>query len=146
MATTKCSVDVVMAARVDTRRERVLNEFGYFTAEQLADANCSRASDRHALASNWKRRRRVFSVPLADSSGHLRQVFPRFQFENGKPLAAVRTVVEAFGPDKDAWKLALWFASNNGWLPGQARPADLLQTLAGAVLQAAQRDGVPSDG
>lgn len=49
-------------------------------------------------------------------------------------------MLEAFGEHKAPWKIALWFTSNNGWLPGQARPVDLLQSAPEAVVQAAQRD------
>ena len=34
--------------------------------------------------------------------------------------------------------------SNNGWLPGQARSVDLLESAPAAVLQAAKRDAAGS--
>ena len=133
-------VDTKMAQRVAARYARVLNEFGFVTAEQLAEANQSRAGNRNALADNWKKRRQVFAVRHRDASGRTREVFPLFQFEDHKPVKAVRSVIEAFGERKAPWKLALWFTSNNGWLPGQARPVDLLESNPGAVTQAARHD------
>ena len=75
-----------------------------------------------------------------DEAGRIREVFSLFQFENFKPLKAVQAVLEAFGERKSPWKLALWFTSNNGWLPGQVRPVDLLGSDPQAVAQAARRD------
>jgi hypothetical protein len=38
----------------------------------------------------------------------------------------------------------MWFISNNGWLPGQARPVDLLESDSAAVVEAARRDAAGS--
>ena len=138
------AVDVAMAQRLALRRARVIEEFGCMTAEQLAEANRSRAANRHALADNWKKRRQVFAVRHRDASGRPRDVFPLFQFEDHRPIKAVQGVLEAFGDRKAPWKLALWFTSNNGWLPGQARPVDLLASAPDAVVQAAHRDAAES--
>ena len=133
-------VDTQMAQRLAVRHAGVLNEFGFATAEQLADANQSRAANRTALTDNWKKRGQVFAVRHCDASGRPQEVFPLFQFEDHKPIKAVQAVLESFGTHKAPWKLALWFTSHNGWLPGQARPVDLLGSNPAAVLQAAQRD------
>lgn len=138
-------VDVRMAQRIAARHARVLNEFGHATAEQLAELAQSRAANRHALADNWKKRRQVFGVRHRDEEGRAREVFPLFQFRDGRPLKIVQQVLEAFGPDKDPWKLALWFTSNNGWLPHQARPVDLLDSTPQEVLAAARRDAAAGD-
>lgn len=137
-------VDIQMAQRLAARHAGVLNEFGFATAEQLADANHSRATNRNALADNWKKRRQVFTVRHRDESGRRREVYPLFQFEDHKPIKVVHPVLEAFGEHKSPWKIALWFTSNNGWLPGQARPVDLLQSAPHAVVQAARRDAAGS--
>jgi hypothetical protein len=137
-------VDTQMAQRLAARHARVLNEFGFMSAEELADANRSRAANRNALTDNWKKRHQVFAVRHRDESGRPREVFPLFQFEDGKPIKAVQGVLEAFGEHKAPWKIALWFASNNGWLPGQARPVDLLGSAPDAVIEAARRDAAGS--
>ena len=134
------AVELDMAQRLATRHARVLNEFGHFTAEQLADANRSQSSNRTALADNWRKRRQVFTVPHPDKTARERDVYPAFQFESHKPIKAVHDVLEAFGAHKAPWKLALWFTSNNGWLPDSARPVDLLTTDPQAVIAAAQHD------
>lgn len=137
-------VELDMARRLATRHARVLNEFGHFTAEQLADANGSQAGNRCALADNWRKRRQVFTVPHPDKTARERDVYPAFQFEAHKPIKAVHEVLEAFGAHKAGWKLALWFTSNNGGLPGSARPVDLLGTNPQAVVAAAKRDAEES--
>ena len=137
-------IDTQMAQRLAARHARILNEFGFATAEELADANQSRAANRNALADNWKKRRQVFAVRHRDESGRPREVFPLFQFADHQPIKVVQSVLEAFGEHKAPWKLALWFASNNGWLPGQARPVDLLESAPDAVLDAARRDAAGS--
>jgi hypothetical protein len=134
------ATDLEMAQRLAGRRARILNEFDFFTAEQLADANGSQASNRAALADNWRKRRRVFAVPHPDKTARDRDVYPAFQFEDGKPVKAVQEVLEAFDGRKAPWKLALWFTSNNGWLPDSARPVDLLASDPQAVIAAARRD------
>lgn len=136
-------VDTQMAQRLAARHARVLNEFGYASAEELADANQSRAANRQALSDNWKARSQVFAVRHRSASGQMQEVFPLFQFEEHKPIKAVQAVLLAFGEHKAPWKLALWFTSNNGLLPKQARPVDLLLTAPAAVVAAAQRDAVP---
>ena len=110
----------------------------------MADANQSRARNRNALADNWKKRRQVFAVRHRDESGRLREVFPLFQFEDHKPIKAVQAVLEAFGDGKAPWKIALWFTSNNGWLPGRPRPVDLLASTPDAVIEAARLDAAGS--
>jgi hypothetical protein len=134
------AVEVRMAQRLAARHARLLSEFGYATADQLADTNHSQASNRQALADNWKRRGMVLALPHRDGSGKSREVFPLFQFENHQPIKAMRDVLRAFGPTRSPWKVALWFASNNGRLPGQARPADRIASDGKLVLQAALRD------
>jgi hypothetical protein len=137
-------VETEMAQRLAARHARVLNEFGYFTAGQLADANGSQASNRASLADNWRKRRQVFAVPHPDKAARERDVYPAFQFEDGRPIKAVQPVLEALGERKPPWKLALWFTSNNGWLPGNARPADLLASDPQAVVEAARREAEAS--
>lgn len=118
--------ELEIAQCLAVRHARVLNEFGSFTAEQLADANGSRVGNRSALADNWRKRHQVFAVPYPDKGARERDVYPAFQFEDGKPIKAVQSVLKAFAGRKSPWKLALWFTLNNGWLPDSARPVDLL--------------------
>jgi hypothetical protein len=130
------AVDLKMAQRLAARRTRLLEEFGYATAEQLAEANRSRAANRHALTDNWKKRRQVFSVRHRDEAGRLREVFPLFQFEDYKPIRAVQAVLEAFGDRKSPWKLALC----NGSEPHSSHVGIAGRGGAGKPLRAASMD------
>lgn len=136
--------DTKMAQLLASRRARALMEFGYFTAEQLAEQNQSQATNRSAMANNWKKRSQVFSVSHRDETGRTQEVFPGFQFQDGKPIKTIQSVLETFGARKTPWKIVLWFTSNNGWLPEQARPVDLLESNPEAVLQAARREAAGS--
>lgn len=133
-------VDVEMAQRLGARHARILDEFGFLSAAQLADLNGSTASNRAALADNWRKRGQVFAVPHPDRTIRERDVYPAFQFENGKPRKIIKDVLDAFGGRRPPWKVALWFTSANGLLPGSARPVDLLAEAPDAVSVAARRD------
>lgn len=134
------AVETRMAQRLAERHARVLDEFGFYSAEELAKLGGSNAKNRAALADNWRRRGQVFAVPHPDQATHAGDVFPAFQFKEGKPIKGVQQVLEAFSGRKTQWKLALWFTSNNGLLPESARPVDLLVTDPNAVAQAARED------
>lgn len=136
--------EMEMAQRLATRHARVLNEFGYFTAEQLGRANRSQAAVPSALVDNWRKRRLVFAVPHPDKTARARDIYPAFQFENHKPIKAIQAILDAFDERKDPWKLALWFTSNNGSLPDDARPVDLLTSDPQAVMEAARHDAAGS--
>jgi hypothetical protein len=134
------AVDLEMTQRLASRHARILNEFGYFSAEQLADANGSQAGNRAALADNWRKRHQVFAVPHPDKTARERDIYPAFQFDGGKPIKAVQQVLQAFDGRKPPWKLALWFTSHNGALPGSARPVDRLADDPRSVIDAARLD------
>ena len=134
------AVELDMAQRLAIRHARVLNEFGYFSAEDIAAANRSTSVNRNAMADNWRKRRQIFAVPHPDKTARDREVYPAFQFNENKPIKAIQAVLDAFSGRKTSWKLALWFTSNNGWLPDSARPVDLLTSDPKLVIEAAQRD------
>lgn len=127
------AVDTQMTHRLASRRARILNEYGYMTAEELADKNNSRSANRSALADNWKKRHQVFSVSHRDDTGKTREVFPLFQCEDYKPIKAIQSVLDVFSDKKSPWKIAYWFVSNNGWLPNQARPGKMGASYPSAV-------------
>ncbi len=118
--------DTQTAQRLAARHARVLNEFGFISAEQLADSNQSRAANRNALADNWKKRRQVVAVRHRDESGKQREVFPLFQFDDHKPIKVVQGVLAAFGERKGAVEdcavvhLEQWLARGAGTTGGPA--------------------------
>jgi hypothetical protein len=63
-------------------------------------------------ASDWKRRKSVFSVNYKG-----RELFAAYQFSaNLRPLPVIKKVIDAFGPVADTWTLAAWFEFPNSWL------------------------------
>jgi len=136
--------DMAMAQRLAGRHAQILGEFGFFTAGQLAELNQSLVTDHDALADSWKKRRQVFAVSAQDSTGQAQEIFLGFQFEAGRPVKTVQQVLAQFDDRKTPWNIALWFTSNNGWLPGQVRPVDLLLSAPEAVIQAARFEAAGS--
>jgi len=118
-------------------RQRILDEFGALSAGELGEWATPGAANPHQYASRLRKANRVFSVPFEG-----RTLFLGFQFdEHGRPLPAVADVLEAlrkrFG-DSD-WSIASWFTSPNPYLPGKARPVDVLATDPDGVTVAARR-------
>ena len=55
-----------------------------------------------------------------------------------KPRAVIAEVLKIFRHKEDAWTVAAWFASVNGWLRGK-RPQDCLDEPA-LVIEAARQE------
>ena len=134
-------VELLQARRSAQMRRDMLSRFGYFTAEELADMHGSKARNRYALAARWVREGRIFGVPLG-----ARSVFPAFQFDSeGHAYPIVATVLDALPrEDMSPWSVGLWWFANNAFLPGEARPAELIGTQdQERLLDAAQRLAEP---
>jgi hypothetical protein len=123
---------VLQARRNAHARLELLEEFGYVTAEQIAEGR-SRADNRHALASSWRRGGRVFAVEYKG-----RKLFPGFQFdEQGLPRPVISAVLAALPTAQMSdWEVALWWTSANGWLDSE-RPVDRLDDRDALVAAAA---------
>jgi hypothetical protein len=107
-----------------------------YTAAEASKVLGSKARNATELASRHKREGRLFTVRDGTT-----EKYPRFQFDaHGQPLPVIEQVLALFKSKLEGWEIALWFHSNNGWLPNQARPVDLLRRQPEAVLQAAQRE------
>ena len=130
-----------MAQRVAMARAAILEEFGYFTREQLAAG--SRARDPGGLVDTWRSRSKVFSVPLPQSTAKDADVYPAFQFHEGKPRPIIATILGIFGKTLSGWDLAHWFTSGNSMLPDSARPVDLMERAPAVVEAAARFDALP---
>jgi hypothetical protein len=129
-------IELLQARRNAVMRRDMLAHYGYYIAEELADMHGSTAKNRYALATRWSRDGRVFSVPLGT-----RSVFPAFQFDaDGQPYPIVGETLAALPrDDMSAWGVGLWFYAHNVWLPGEARPADLIGGREQALVAEAAR-------
>ncbi len=128
------------ARRQAVVRLRLLRDVGAYSADEVAELAGSRAANRSALASRWRREGRIFAVPYDN-----REVYLGLQFDAaGRPLpgvAAVLAILAGWPP----WDIALWFVSDNPWLE-RRRPADLVAEQSHRVARAAAADAAARAG
>ena len=111
-------------------RREYLDDTPTLTAVQIHRMSGLVSSNRSEPASRWKKEGKTFAVRLGR-----RDLYPAFQFEEGKPRTVVRDVLAALPSNMTAWQKAFWFASGNGWLDGdepQQRLEDGDQVIAAA--------------
>lgn len=115
-------------------RQQLIDEFGLYDSDHVADLAGSAASNRSATASRWLAARKIFAVNHRGT-----RLYPSFQFgTDGRPRPVIARVLEAFEPyGLDGWEIALWFTTASGWLDDQ-RPVDLLTREPDQVVDAAQ--------
>ncbi len=122
------------ALRNAEARQELIEEFGLYDSDQVADLAGSTATNRSATASRWLAARRIFTVNHRGS-----RLYPGFQFgTDGQPRPVIASVLEVFEPyGLDGWETALWFTTSSGWLDDK-RPVDLLTRQPEQIVDAAQ--------
>lgn len=122
------------ALRNAEARQELIEEFGLYDSDQVAEAAGSAAANRSATASRWLAARRIFTVNHRGA-----RLYPSFQFgTDGHPRPVIASVLEVFEPyGLDGWETALWFTTASGWLDDQ-RPVDLLTRAPEQVIEAAR--------
>jgi hypothetical protein len=120
---------------MDNARERVrfVEEFPCYTSREVAELAGHEAVNASATATRWKKARRIVGLPWKGSD-----LYPAFQFSEGRPLPAIAQVIEALPDRMSAWQVAFWLTSSNGWLGG-ATPLERLDDET-AVLAAAAHE------
>lgn len=118
-------------------RARFFQEWPCLTSAQVADAAGHSAGNKSATAARWKSQGKIFSVP-SPRGGDL---YPLFQFRDGKPHPAIHDVLAILPSSFSPWQKAFWFVSNNGMLRGGV-PANNLDE-AEQVIRAAERQSEP---
>lgn len=86
-------------------RRRFMRENGCLTSEEIAQEGTSRATNRAAMASRWVKERKIFSVRFEGE-----QWFPRFQFQDGRPMPTISRVIEVFPEHATGWELAYFLS------------------------------------
>ncbi len=110
------------AVRNAAARREFLADFPTLTSAEVAHAAGSIARNAAALATRWRKERRIFAVPWG---GELR--YPAFQFDDdGTPLSVIKLVLEVLGHVASDWQLALWFSTPSPYLPSHDRPLRFL--------------------
>ena len=120
-------------------RQEYLADTPTLTSKQIHRASGLGSRNTSEPASRWKKEGKTFAVRLGT-----RDLYPAFQFLDGKPRPGLRDVLAALPTNMTAWQKAFWFASGNGWLDGdqpQRRLNDFEQ-----VVEAARRLSEPARG
>ena len=120
-------------------RVRFAEEVPCFTSGELAELAGHSARNRSATGSRWKAEKKAFSVQLSG-----RELFPAFQFRDGKPDPAIAQVLAALRPGMSQWQVAFWFVSSNPWLDGGI-PSENFDKAA-LLVEAAHRLGEEAAG
>jgi len=123
-----------LLGRYERAREGAVGEFGLLRSEDLARAIHSTAVNVSLVASKWRRKGEIFAVNYDGKPGYF-----AFQFDpiTGRPKPAIAKIIEAFPPNTDGWRLALWLTSANPRL-GNRRPVDVLDKDPEKVIEAAK--------
>jgi hypothetical protein len=125
---------VSQARRNAEARQELIEEFGLYDSDQVAEVAGSAATNRSATASRWLAARRIFTVNHRGT-----RLYPSFQFgTDGHPRPVIASVLEVFEPyGLDGWETALWFTTSSGWLDDK-RPVDLLTREPEQIVEAAR--------
>jgi hypothetical protein len=102
-------------------RQRYLQSVPCWTSKDVADAARHANKNAAQTAYRWKSEGKIFSIPAAGK----RDVYPAFQFKDGKPREVMAQILERLNAQRTPWEIAQWFIAPNGWLDGD-RPIDLL--------------------
>lgn len=111
-----------------------LRAYPTLTADQVAERAGHGAANRSATANRWKAEQKIFAVRAGG-----REVYPAFQFKDGRPRPSLRPALKALAT-RSGWQTAFWFVTPNSWLGGPA-PIDRLddgEALAGAAAHEAE--------
>lgn len=120
-------------------RASFLQKVPCLSSEDLAEAAGHVARNRSATASRWKADGRIFAVQAKG-----RDLYPAFQFDDGKPKPVIARIISALPKDLGPWQLAFWFVSSNPWL-GRRSPMERLSD-GEAVIDAARALGEDAGG
>ena len=119
------------AAMIANARNAVLAAAEWLTAGQIVER--AGFSLSKSQLEQWRNDGRIFAIRHEGADR-----YPGYAFnpETYWPIAAVAHVLAVFQASRDAWEVAYWFASANGFLGG-SRPQDLILTCPDELIAAA---------
>ena len=128
-------------AEIDREIERENDEMRatYLKTTKLYTAEDIRALNPSAPSAKWKREGQVFAIQDGE-----KDLFPAFQFADGKPLPIIQKILKALPEDMSPWETAFWFESSDGWLGGKT-PQECLKNES-KVIDAAEQLAKPEIG
>jgi hypothetical protein len=110
-----------------------------WTSAQIAEESASLAKNQPSTASRWAKEKKVFAIEFQGQKW-----FPRFQFQDGRPIPAVSQVLKVFPEHASGWELAYFFTTPNANISGR-RPVDILKEDPSRLVSLAQAFVHPSD-
>jgi hypothetical protein len=102
-------------------RQHYLKSVPCWTSKDVADAARHVNKNASSTAHRWKSDGKIFAIPAAGK----RDVYPAFQFKDGKPREVIAELLKVLEEARTPWEIAQWFVAANSWLDGD-RPIDLL--------------------
>ena len=102
-------------------RQRYLQTVPCWTSKDVADAARHVNKNASSTAHRWKSEGKIFAIPAAGK----RDVYPAFQFKDGKPREVIGDLLKILEEARTPWEISQWFVAPNSWLDGD-RPIDLL--------------------
>ncbi len=110
-----------------------------YTSGDIHRLNGSTATNQSALASGWRKKKKIFSV---DHKGKI--YYPKFQFDDhGKPRKVIAEIIKIFDEDQPGWQLALWFTTSNTVLDGK-KPIELIESNPQHLVKAIKEEVDPT--
>ena len=112
-------------------RKQYLDRQRTLTSDQIRQASGLKTRNPSEPASRWKRQGKIFGVPVGRAD-----LYPAFQFAEGRPRPEVGRVLAALPESMSPWQIAFWFASGNGWIENDAAPQNALHDMGGVLAAA----------
>jgi len=112
-------------------RKKYLKEFRCYTSDEIRDLASPDSNDTQDYASVWEKQNKIFSV---NANGV--DVFPSFQFQDGKPLEIIEDLLAQMPDDMSNWQIAYWFSFGSNYIENGLAPKDsfeLKDDLAASV-------------
>ena len=113
---------------------RIARKNAEMRATYLQTTELYTPEDIQGPSAKWKHEGRVFAVHDGE-----KDLFPAFQFADGKPLPVIKKILEVLPDYLSPWQTAFWFESGNGWLGGKT-PRECLKNES-KVIDAAEHLG-----
>ena len=113
---------------------RIIHSGDLITAADISRLAGLSTRNPSAQPNRWKKAGQTFAIPFNGTD-----YYPLYTLDptaNYRPYKAVADIISIL-TNKDAWGLAFWFSSLNGYLGGK-RPQDLLATKPDQVIAAAK--------
>lgn len=118
-------------------RKAVINSGEWLSAAQVSELAGFRSRNVSAQPNKWKNHGRIFAIHHNGSD-----YYPGFGLDPDdryRPYKALADIIAIFKDKKDAWGIAFWFQSGNGWLGG-LKPQELLKSDPDRVREAARKE------